>query len=159
MTTIDDSVDKARDAARDIAWKHFDLHAKQRIEVFKSYVTLITVIFAGYGIAFQTKTHWLGVVVAVFSILISLLFWFLDRRTRELIKLSERYLKDEETRLAEILRSESIMLFTESDRLSDSSAKKGRRVSYSSIFTKFFWINIVLAALFIAVFLFNLAVS
>ena len=94
---------KARDTARELAWRHFDLHAKQRIEVFKSYLTLLAVIFAGYGVAAQTKLNRVGFAIAIFSILISVFFWFLDRRTRDLVKLSEGYLKGEEERLSKVL--------------------------------------------------------
>jgi len=150
--------ENAIDAARDIAWKHFDLHAKQRIEVFKSYITLIAVIFAGYGIAFQAKIYVLGITIAFFSVLISILFWFLDQRTRKLIKLSEGYLKVEETRLAEVLHTKSITLFAESDRLSEASGQKTRKISYTRIFADFFLINIILALMLMATFI-KLAVS
>jgi hypothetical protein len=37
---MSDDEQKARDCTREIAWRRFDLHAKQRIDVFKSYLTL-----------------------------------------------------------------------------------------------------------------------
>jgi hypothetical protein len=99
----------ARTAARELAWRHFDLHAKQRIEVFKSYLTLVAVIFAGYGVTIQSRLNQVGLAIAFFSILISILFWFLDHRTRDLVKLSEEYLKGEEKRLANVLGDERIV--------------------------------------------------
>lgn len=147
-----DEEQKARDVARETAWKHFDLHAKQRIEVFKSYLTLSAVIFAGYGVAFQMKLYGVGIALALFSILIALLFWLLDQRTRDLIKLSEKYLKGEETRLADTLHDESINLFSESDRLSDVRKIMGTKISYGRIFSTFFIINIALAVFLVCVF-------
>jgi hypothetical protein len=63
---MSDEPQKARDVARETAWKHFDLHAKQRIEVFKSYLTLSAVIFAGYGVAFQMKLYGVGIASSSF---------------------------------------------------------------------------------------------
>jgi hypothetical protein len=150
---MNDDEQKARDVARETAWKHFDLHAKQRIEVFKSYLTLSAVIFAGYGVTFQVKLYGIGIALALFSILISVLFWFLDQRTRDLVKLSETYLKGEEKRLADTLHDESIKLFAESDRLSDVRKIIGIKISYGRIFSIFFVINIALAAFLVSVFI------
>ena len=151
-----EAIDKALEAARDLAWKHFDLHAKQRIEVFKAYLTLTALVFAGYGVSLQTKSFGLGIILCIFWILISILFLLLDRRTRDLIKISEVYLKEEESRLAKILKTQTIALFAESDRLSSLSAKRGRRVSYGRIFLEFFWVNIILAVLLMGFFLYNI---
>jgi len=91
--------------------------------------------------------------LALFSILIALLFWLLDQRTRDLIKLSEKYLKGEETRLADTLHDESINLFAESDRLSDVEKIMGLKISYGRVFSTFFFINIALAAFLVCVFI------
>lgn len=135
----------ARDVARELAWRHFDLHAKQRIEVFKSYLTLLAVIFAGYGVAAQAKLNCVGIAIAIFSFLISIFFWFLDRRTRDLVELSEEYLKGDEERLSKTLNDTRILLFAESDRLSKANKICGLKISYGYIFTAFFFSNIVLA--------------
>lgn len=145
-------LEKALDAARDLAWKHFELHAKQRIEVFKSYLTLTALVFAGYGVSIQAKVFGLGIFLCAFWILISTLFLLLDRRTRDLIKLSEDYLKDEELRLAGITKNSKIALFAESDRLSQLSTARGRTISYSRIFSEFFWLNIILALMLLVYF-------
>jgi hypothetical protein len=137
--------DEARDVARELAWKHFDLHAKQRIEVFKSYLTLLAVIFAGYGVAAQAKLNRVGVAIAIFAFLICIFFWFLDRRTRDLVKLSEEYLRGEEERLSKTLDDKRILLFAESDRLSEVNKICGFKISYGCIFTAFFFLNVVLA--------------
>jgi hypothetical protein len=142
-----ENVPAAQDAARELAWRHFDLHAKQRIEVFKSYLTLLAVIFAGYGVSAQAKLNLVGEAIAVFSVLISLFFWFLDRRTRDLIKLAENYLKGEEKRLSQVLNDTRIELFTESDRLSDARKICGLKISYGKVFSVFFFANIILAIL------------
>lgn len=140
----------AREVARDFAWKHFDLHAKQRIEVFKSYLTLITLIFAGYGVAFQTKNYGLGILLALFSLIVSFFFRQLDERTKALIKLSETYLKDEESNLARELQNKHIAIFAESDRLSEV---QGPGISYGTIFSWFFLANgvfaVIMASLFV----------
>jgi hypothetical protein len=127
------------------------------MEVLKSYLALLALIFAGYGISFQTKSYSVGIILSVFSIMISILFLLLDRRTRDLIKLAENYLKEEEARLAAILQSNTILIFTESDRLREISKNRGRIISYSRLLTEFFWLNIITALIILAVFLFNLA--
>jgi hypothetical protein len=129
----------AREISRDLSWKHFDLHAKQRIEVFKSYLTLVALIFAGYGVALQAKLYSVGMAIACFAAVVSVLFWFLDKRTRALIKLSEGYLKGEEQRLAATLQDARIALFTASDRLSDQDKICDVKISYGRIFSTFFF--------------------
>jgi hypothetical protein len=153
----DDPKIQAQDAARDYAWKHFDVHAKQRIEVFKCYLTLVTITFAGYGIAFQNQYYGLGIGLAFFSIVIAILFYHLDCRTRDLVKISEQYLLEEERRLSQVLASEKIRLMAESDRLSELSSKFGRKKSYTRIFKEFFVINVGFA-IFVG-FFFLLALS
>jgi hypothetical protein len=147
---VDKATDNALDAARDFAWKHFDLHAKQRIEVFKAYLTLTALVFAGYGVLIQAKIFGLGVFLSLFWICISIFFLHLDRRTRDLIKLSEDYFKDEELRLARIINNQKIALFAESDRLTQASTMRGRTISYGRIFLEFFWSNIILALMLLA---------
>ena len=41
--------------ARRFAWDYFDLTQRHRLEMFKSYVTFVGLIYAGFGAALQTK--------------------------------------------------------------------------------------------------------
>jgi hypothetical protein len=131
------SDEEARKAAREFAWKHFEFHAKQRIEIFKSYLTLLALIFAGYGVAFQTKNYALGVVLTLYSQGLTTLFGFWDARSRDLIKISEAYLKTDEEWLAKLV-GPKVMLFTESDRIIAEPNSDSAKRSYTRIIRYFF---------------------
>ena len=152
------SIEETQKAAREFAWKHFDFHAKQRIEVFKSYLTLLAFIFAGYGVAVQTSNFSLGALLAFYSICLAILFWRWDRRSCDLIKTSETYLLKDEAQLAAVVGPE-VRLFAESDRLSDESAKTGRRLSYTQILRDFFIIGGLVHGLILLFFVYKLVCS
>lgn len=83
-----------RKELRDYAWKYFSLHADQRIKTFNFYIllcglgaTVITTTVKDIGNQFAASVMSFGLA------LISLVFWKLDVRNKELIKTSEAALK------------------------------------------------------------------
>ena len=45
--------EKYYEEARKFTWDHFDLHSKHRLEMFKSHVTFVGLVYAGYGAGFR----------------------------------------------------------------------------------------------------------
>ncbi|PSL93753.1 hypothetical protein [Pseudomonas sp. R9.37] len=75
----------------DHAWRYFELHAQQRMTVFNFYLAISGLIAAGVGVCLQqgSKFSFLASLLGVFLGLVSFLFWKLDQRVSELIKLAE----------------------------------------------------------------------
>jgi hypothetical protein len=82
--------------ARRFAWDHFDLHAKHRLEMFKSYVTFLGLTYAGYAASLQLKAYIVAFALSLLAIALSAIFFLFDIRIRTLLKISERYLLDSE---------------------------------------------------------------
>jgi len=148
--------EKAFVDAREFAWRHFDFHAKQRIEVFKAYLTLVTIVYAGCGVSVQSKAYSIGLTLCAVSIIFSVVFYLFDVRSRQLIKISERYLIKEEARLAQLTKNEAIRLFRKSD-LAAAVAKQGFRVTFSNLFSALFISNAAVSVLLFFIFLVHIS--
>lgn len=77
--------------AFDHAWRYFELHAQQRITVFNFFLAISGLVSAGVGVCLQQGTNFslLASLLGVFLILVSFIFWKLDQRVSEMIKLAE----------------------------------------------------------------------
>ena len=79
---------------REAAWKYFEIHAEQRLKLFQFYITICTALLAAGALAARLEgPNILLAIVGVFSVLISLIFWRLDARTKILVKIGENALK------------------------------------------------------------------
>ena len=76
------------------AWRYFELHANQRMSVFKFFIGLATFLTASLLAAFIEKHYIASTLVGVLLGLVSFVFSRLDARIRFLIKGSERALED-----------------------------------------------------------------
>jgi hypothetical protein len=134
--------------ARDLAWNHFDLHAKQRMEMFRSYVTFIAIIYAGYGATLQSSSYFIGGALSLLAIFLSVVFFLFDLRIRQLLKISERYLIDEEKRLSESLHNANIRLFRKADMITHIGGSYFK-LTYSTLFRGIYLANVLIAVAFI----------
>jgi hypothetical protein len=134
-------------SARELAWKHFDLHATHRMEMFRSYVTFIAIAYAGYGWSLQAKAYLAGVVFGILAIILSASFYLFDQRIRQLLKISERYLMDDEKQLSRSLSNPNIRLFRKADLITRVN-KRSYNFSYSRLFRIIYAANILLAGVF-----------
>ncbi len=66
--------------ARGFAWDYFDLHSKHRLEMFKSYITFVGLIYAGYGAALQTKLYAICFILSLLAFALSAIFFRLMSR-------------------------------------------------------------------------------
>lgn len=97
------------------AWRYFELHANQRIALFRYYAIFFTLYVTGVGYL-SLKIHTTGFhalfyascISAVFA-LITLIFWLLDDRNRFLIKIAENALMSLEKKFD---NCEEIKIFT-----------------------------------------------
>jgi hypothetical protein len=86
----------------DYAWHWFSYHASQRMTVFRFFFLAATILAVGY---YQTANHgnyWLSVGFALLLFGTTFLFWRLDTRTAELIKIGEDLLESFENQFGAI---------------------------------------------------------
>lgn len=83
-------------AAFDHAWRHFALHADQRISVFNFYVASSGLLLSGlaYALTADARLWPMGVAAGLGVATLSLLFWKLDQRSAELIKAAEAAMEE-----------------------------------------------------------------
>src|SRR5688572_10395034 len=86
---------------RDHAWKHFALHADQRLKTLHFYLVLAALV-AGATIASvkDLKSPTVGAILAGMLFILSIIFWKLDLRTKDLIQHAELALKFWEEQLS-----------------------------------------------------------
>jgi hypothetical protein len=88
------------DKALDHAWRYFALHAQQRISVFNFFIVLSGILATGIGAGLQAGKP-MALVVAILGALLALfsfVFYRLDGRGSELVKLAEDSLIASENR-------------------------------------------------------------
>ena len=79
---------------REGAWKYFILHAEQRLKLFQFYITISTALLGGGFLIIRLgDAQWILIIFGLFSSFVSFIFWKLDIRTRNLVKLGEEALK------------------------------------------------------------------
>lgn len=107
---------------RDLVWEHFKFNAEQRLRSFNFFVLLS--IFADGGVftaiekSFSPK---LVVLLGLFTVLLAVVFWLADARSRQLLQLTIPALKEIEA------------AFPESHRLFATDAvKQGHVVRYTT---------------------------
>jgi hypothetical protein len=86
---------KQDDDLRKQAWQYFHMHAAQRLTTFNYYVVMSSVITTGIFAASLKDYPIVGgtLLLGIVLILLSITFWKLDKRNRELIKNAEAALK------------------------------------------------------------------
>jgi len=123
-------------SARDLAWKWFEYHATQWMAVFRFFILVVAFISTGYVTSALAKEYLLSGVLAVVLIFITFLFYRLDRRSRFLVKVSERYLLIDQNKLSEMLDTSTI----EFTKVSDNEKEYKWLCSFSQINKAIFWI-------------------
>lgn len=75
---------------RDSAWKHFAIHAEQRLKMFQFYITISTALLGGGVLLLRTGEVGVGIILVGFlGSFFSFVFWQLEARTRILVKNAE----------------------------------------------------------------------
>jgi hypothetical protein len=109
----EDENETPQTAGRNYAWRWFSYHAAQRQLVFRFFLIVAGVIAGGYVTLLREEggrsglAPWFGLLLLVLAIL----FWRLDVRSRQLVNFAEEYLREDEARLASEL-GETIRIST-----------------------------------------------
>lgn len=79
------------DFLRNQAWNYFKVHAAQRLTTFNFYIVISALLSTALVTTFHKdyQSPWLGFVIGCFLPLLSLVFWKLDERNRELVQGAE----------------------------------------------------------------------
>lgn len=72
-------------------WKYFELHSRQRMQMISFYITVEVALIGGFFVLLTQKNRiaWAEYCVLFAIGFISIVFWMIDLRTRELIHLCE----------------------------------------------------------------------
>lgn len=73
-----------------LGWKWFELHAKQRLEALKFFLTIFGALMTVGSAFLQSSYLFVAAVAGCMAIGASLLFWQIDRRSLQLIEIGER---------------------------------------------------------------------
>jgi hypothetical protein len=80
--------------AFDHAWKYFEIHAAQRMSIFNFFIILFGSVSAALAATLESSNKFpiVGIIFGLLLVVLSFVFWKLDRRTSFLIKLAESVL-------------------------------------------------------------------
>ena len=79
---------------RESAWRHFAIHAEQRLKMFQFYITISTALLGGGVLLFRSGQNATALVLLSFlASFFSFVFWKLEVRTRSLVKHAEDAIK------------------------------------------------------------------
>ena len=94
MADAPDSLKTLEDTFRKYAWDYFALHADHRLRAFHFYIILSTTIIGAFGLLLKNGEvrQWMS-AFGFLLIFFSFVFWKLDNRTRQLIKIGEAAIK------------------------------------------------------------------
>ena len=126
------------DKALDHAWRYFALHAQQRISVFNFFIVLSGILATGIGAGFQAGKP-MAPVVAILGALLALfsfVFYRLDGRGSELVKLAEDALITSENRCMPAYAR----IVAEEGKSRASSAFTGKTWTFGESFRLIFWV-------------------
>lgn len=134
----------AEKAAATYAWEYFKYHAQQRQAVFRFYLILIGAVFALFAASYspqQSEIRDLRWIFGLLFMLISFLFWRLDVRSFNLVKLAERYIVVDEQRLSRILDRDEIKIISSADRRKNTAFIMRPFTTFRQVYRMIFLIN------------------
>src|SRR3954452_19626507 len=80
--------------ALDYGYRWFEYHAQQRISAFNMYIIVYSGVCAATSYFIKEKMQAGPIVLSVVMMLLSLLFWQLDVRGRQLVGIGERIISE-----------------------------------------------------------------
>ena len=91
--TEDDQRRELMNLKFEYAWRHFSLHAKQRVQMFHFFLLGSSFLASGYGLLIREQLYWPAVVLAFAGVLVGIASLILDKRNAALVDLGEDALK------------------------------------------------------------------
>lgn len=131
--------------------KYFEIQAKQRIDFFKCYILFLSLYVGGVGFLLTKcrlpiETSNLYIIAISFAfILITIVFWLIDRRNHHLIKMAKASLADLET-----VKSTNHKCYGIFTKLVEDS-KFYCLISHSFCFNVLYFIAIIIAVMLMAI--------
>jgi len=123
----------------DYAWNWFSYHAAQRMTVFRFYFLIFGVLSIGYYQTILTNAP-LAAGFSALAVLSSILFWRIDLRTRELIKIGEDLLLDVERKLTAWKIAKVALVASAQTKKSAHAAMFSQKLySYGQVFNALFF--------------------
>ena len=118
----------------DYYWKYFEMHSKQRMQIINFYISIEIVLIGGffYLLSLKHRMMWAEVLTCIAIIMMDIVFWGLESRTKELIHYSEECLKSIEEKFPSAY-SGAFKIIQNAERKTSS---KRIRTSYT------FWLRI-----------------
>ncbi len=80
----------------ELAWRHFDFHAKQRTQMFHFFIILTPFLFGGCFILFREREivgSWPPIIASVGAGFLAVLFLLLDQRNKQLYRVGQGALR------------------------------------------------------------------
>lgn len=130
------------------AREYFEFHANQRISLFRYYIVLYTLYITGCGYFFARSTdpnsHLPDLItpISIAFICITIIFYIIDNRNRQLIKLSEKALRNCEK---ELEFQAPYNIFT----IEEQTSSKSNKLRHTDCFRAFYLITVTTALLII----------
>ncbi|WP_417412720.1 hypothetical protein [Hoeflea sp.] len=140
--------DKSLRLAHEYAWDWFAYHADQRLKSFNFFFVLEGALTAAYLTSLGSDNRLLAVGFGFLLLIAAIMFWRLDTRNSELIKISEQYLMKSESILAAVVGQE--IRLAHSAENADSCFSTKLLPSILSTYRKIF------RAIFVSVILFSI---
>jgi hypothetical protein len=86
------------------AWDWFSYHAGQRLTTFRFFLIVVGALLVGYFNSLEKGWRWIGVMTALYGLVMSVAFWLLEIRNEELVRCGRRALDDLEKKLGQKIR-------------------------------------------------------
>ena len=139
----------------DHGFRLFDLHAKQRMDGFRSYLIASAVLFAAFAAMWREQASLACAMISGAYIVINLAFYTLDVRVLQLIKYAEQMLAVSQARLAGKSQwndadKSKIEFFNQSDDeqyLVRVRSVRFGKITYRDVFYKIFGLMTILAVI------------
>jgi len=112
--------------AQRYAWNSFEYHAKQRMDVFRFYLIVMGLVFVGAFKIVEDEHSGLAILILLFLIFVTFIFYRLDIRGAKLVKISEEYLMHYESVMSEKLSCPSIAIISRADQQSSDIKENGK---------------------------------
>ena len=80
----------------ELAWRHFDFHAKQRTQMFHFFIILTLFLFGGCFILFKEREimgSWPPIIASIGGGFLAVLFLLLDQRNKQLYRVGQSALR------------------------------------------------------------------
>lgn len=108
------------------AWDWFALHAAQRMQTVNFFIVLQTALLAAAGLAIKERLVVMELLAGAGVLVLTFIFYRLERRVRKLVKLGENALRYEQDRIARTDGNEMIKFCELADAAADDQMTYGQ---------------------------------